>query len=61
VGESRTGVFYPRGETAYHLVLVFETGATLQGGGDYAEPGYSFREHVGANGISNELISLSAF
>jgi hypothetical protein len=57
-GETRTAHFHPHGETAYHLTLVFDDGATLKGGGNYAEPGYGFRDHVRAGSIVNELVTL---
>jgi hypothetical protein len=57
-GESRDLQFKARGETSYHLVLVFDSGRRVEGGGNYAEPGYSFREHVRADGITNELAGM---
>ena len=59
--QSRRVHFRATGETSYHLEVVFASGRAAHGMGSYAEPGYSFREHVREKGIENELIRLPAF
>jgi len=55
VGQSRLVAFRTRGETSYSLNVRFEDGTELTGGGNYAEPGYSFSESVSDSTITNQL------
>lgn len=55
VGQSRLVAFRTRGETSYSLNVRFEDGAELSGGGNYAEPGYSFSDSVSDSTITNKV------
>jgi hypothetical protein len=61
VGRSCTARFYTAGETSYEVTVVFEDGTKVTGGGNYAEPGYAFREYVRGRQIVNELEKLPPF
>lgn len=47
--------FRTPGETSYRLRVRFGDGAEISGGGNYAEPGYSFTDTITDSAIRNEL------
>ena len=54
-GEKRKINFPLSGESSFKLEVIFQNGARIEGGGDYAEPGYTFNVNATDSEIKSEV------